>query len=64
MLIYFLWAIIYYLDFPCVFFFMWRRGDLGVRRVGDKKGRKFPDIPDSVAVAAGEDGPGWMVSEA
>lgn len=45
-------------------FFMWRRGDLGVRRVGDKKGRKFPDIPDSVAVAAGKDGPGWMVSEA
>lgn len=42
MLIYFLWAIIYYLDFSCVFFFFWRHGGwagLGVgRRVGDGKG--------------------------
>lgn len=39
MLIYFLWAIIYYLDFSCVLFIWgWGGGRLGVRRVGDRKG--------------------------
>lgn len=47
--------------FMCLFFFFrGGTGWIGVRRVGDRKGGEFPDIPDSVA--AGENSLGWMVN--